>query len=95
MTEERPRERGIVAGSVPLPMCPMGETCKRMMETPSAGALMFIPGVVFIVVGVLIVIEPAILVWLVAAASVLAGMAMLGFAYILRTLGARLMRDHR
>ena len=78
-----------------MPMCPMGETCKSLIERPSSSFLMFIPGIVFIVVGVLIIIEPSILVWLIAAASILLGIAMLGGAYFMRSASARLMGAHR
>jgi hypothetical protein len=94
MMVEKPRESSLYTGSVPLPACPMGETCRRMMERPPSSVLMFVPGVVFIAVGVLIVVEPAILVSLIAASSILAGIAMVGCAYFMRAVGIRLMRTH-
>lgn len=77
-------------GSGPMPMCPMAETCKGMMEKPSSGLLLIIPGLLFIAVGVLIVFVPQALVWLMAAASILFGLALLMFANFMRIVGARL-----
>jgi len=95
MTDENLHERNPTKETVSLPMCPMGETCKRMMENPPSRFLMFVPGLVFIVVGILIVVEPRVLVWLIAAATILMGLAMLGCAYFMRSVGARLMRPPR
>ncbi len=76
----------------PLPTCPMAETCKGMMEKPISGLTMLIPGLAFIVLGVLIVIWPSILSWLVAIAFVLAGIAMLMMARFMGGVGDRLRR---
>lgn len=76
--------------SVPMPMCPMAETCKGMIEKPHSGLVMMIPGIVFIALGVLIVVWPSVLPWLVAAACILAGGAMLVMANFMRGVGARL-----
>jgi uncharacterized membrane protein HdeD (DUF308 family) len=73
----------------PMPMCPMAETCKGMMRKPFSGLFMIIPGIVFIAVGVLIVIEPRILAWLVAAVCVLMGVAMLMIAKFIRRVGTQ------
>ena len=73
----------------PMPMCPMAETCKGMMEKPSSGYMIIVPGIVLIVLGVLVVIEPRILVWLVAVALVLMGIAMLMLAGFIRNVGRR------
>ena len=76
----------------PMPMCPMAETCKGMIEKPLSSLVMIIPGVVFIALGVLIVVWPSVLPWLVAAACILAGGAMLLMANFMRGVGARLRR---
>jgi len=81
-----------MAHAAPMPMCPMAETCKGMMERPLSGLLMLVPGITFITLGVLIVVWPAILPWLVAAGCVLAGIAMLIMATCMRGIGARLRR---
>ena len=62
-----------MAQAAPMPMCPMAETCKGMIEKPLSGLVMVLPGIAFMAVGVLIVIWPSILPWLVAAACILAG----------------------
>ena len=74
----------------PMAMCPMAKICMGMMEKRPSGLLLLLPGVVLIVVGVVIVIEPKILVWLIAAASVLVGIMLLMMASFIRKIGARL-----
>lgn len=78
-----------MAESTPMPMCPMAEMCKGMMGRPFSGFFMIIPGIVFIVLGVLIIIEPKILAWLVAAVCVLIGIMMLVMASFIRRIGGR------
>jgi hypothetical protein len=75
-----------------MPMCPMAKTCKGMMEQPLFGLVMMIPGMLFLALGVLIVVWPGVLPWLVAAAFILAGGAMLVVANFMRGIGARLGR---
>ena len=79
-----------MAQATPMPMCPMAETCRGMMEKPHSGLMMMTPGITFIALGVLIVVWPSILPWLVAAAFILAGGAMLLMANFMRGVGARL-----
>ena len=81
-----------MAQTVPMPMCPMAKTCKGMMEKPLFGVLMLISGTAFIALGLLIVVRPSVLPWLVAAAFILAGGAMLLMANFMRGVGARLGR---
>jgi membrane protein YdbS with pleckstrin-like domain len=69
--------------TTPMPTCPMAATCKAMLEKPSSSLMLFIPGIIFIVLGVLIVIQPNILDWLVAALFVVMGVAMLGIARLI------------
>jgi fatty acid desaturase len=47
------------------------------MEKPLSSLVMVIPGIAFIALGVLIIIWPSVLPWLVAAACILAGGAIL------------------
>lgn len=72
-----------------MPMCPMAKMCKGMMEKPFSGLVMIIPGIVFIDLGVLIIIEPKILAWLVAAVCVLIGVIMLVMANFIRRISSR------
>jgi len=81
-----------MAQTVPMPMCPMAKTCKGMMEKPLFGVLMLISGTAFIALGLLIVVWPSVLPWLVSAAFILAGGAMLLMANFMRGVGARLGR---
>ena len=64
-----------MAEHIPMPMCPMAETCKGMMDKPMSGFMLIIPAVVFILLGVAVLIEPRILVWLMAAAFIVMGIA--------------------
>jgi hypothetical protein len=75
-----------------MPMCPMAETCRGMMEKPLSGLVIVIPGIAFVALGVLIIVWPPVLPWLVAAACILAGGAMLLMANFMRGVGARLRR---
>ncbi len=78
-----------MAEAGPMPMCPMAETCKGMMGKPISGLVLIIPGIAFMAVGVLILIWPAILVWLIAAASILTGIVMLMMVNFMRKVSAR------
>jgi len=84
-----------MAQAAPMPMCPMAETCKGMMEKRFSGALLIIPGIVFIALGALIIFEPRILAWIIAAVFVLLGIMMLMMASFVRKIGTRFqtMRD--
>lgn len=72
-----------------MPMCPMAETCKGMMEKPRSGFMLLVPGLVLIILGVAVIIEPQILVWLVAIALIFMGIAMLMIARFMRNIGKR------
>ncbi len=73
----------------PMALCPMAETCKGMVEKPLAVLLLIILGFALIVVGVLIVVDPKILVWLAAGASMLMGVVVLMLAGFVRKVGER------
>ena len=72
-----------------MPICPMAETCKGLMEKPLSGFVLIVPGLVLIALGVVVVVEPRILVWLVAVALVVMGIAMIVLAKLMRNVGAR------
>jgi hypothetical protein len=55
-------------------MCPMAKMCGRMMEKPRSGSFLMLPGALLIVLGVLIFVEPRIVVWLVASVAILMGL---------------------
>jgi uncharacterized membrane protein HdeD (DUF308 family) len=67
----------------------MAETCKGMMEKPSSGFMLIIPGIVLIILGVAVIIEPLILVWLVAIALIVMGIAVLMLTAFMRKIGKR------
>ena len=71
----------------PMSMCPMAATCKGMMDKPFSGVALIVPGIVLIALGVVVIIEPRILVWLVAAALIVMGVAMLMAAKFMRGIG--------
>lgn len=83
-----------MAQATPMPMCPMAETCKGMMEKPFSGVTLIIPGLVFIALGVLILFEPRILVWIIALAFVLLGIIMLIMASFIRKVGTKSQAMH-
>jgi uncharacterized membrane protein HdeD (DUF308 family) len=75
--------------SVPMPMCPMAATCKGMMEKPLAGFTLIIPGLFLVILGIAVLIEPRILLWLVAVALIVMGIAMLVLSRFMRKFGER------
>ncbi len=76
-------------GPTPMPMCPMAETCKGMMSKPFSGFALAVPGVIFILLGILIVFEPRIVAWVIAAAFVFMGVMMLMMRSFIRRTGHR------
>ena len=72
-----------------MEMCPMASMCKGMAKNPRFGFLLVIPGLLLVLLGVLAFIEPRVLVWLVASASILFGLVMLFFAMFIRNMSAR------
>jgi len=78
------------ASQGPMAMCPMAKMCAGMMGKRPSGFLLLLPGVLLIVVGALIVIEPKILIWLMATASVLLGVLLLVMAGFIRKIGNQL-----
>ena len=72
-----------------MPMCPMAATCKGMMGNRKSGFLMIVPGFLFIALGVAIIMYPQILVWFVAIALIVTGIAMLMMVKLMRRFGKR------
>jgi len=79
---------------VSMPMCPMANTCKGMMERPLSGFVLMVPGFVLIILGVAVLIEPRILAWLVAVALIVMGIAMLILAKFIRKVGKQFQSMH-
>ena len=68
---------GVTPRQHPMSMCPMAKMCERMMEKSHSGSLRMLPGALLIVLGVLIFLEPRIVVWLVGTVAVLMGIMFL------------------
>jgi len=74
----------------PMAMCPMAKMCEGMMKKSPSGLAAMVAGIMLIVVGALIFVEPRILVWLAAAALVLVGIMLLVMAKLIRRPGIQL-----
>lgn len=83
-----------MAETAPFSTCPMAETCRGMMEKPGSGAWMFVPGILFIVFGVTIILFPQILAWLIAIAFIVMGVGMLMMVNVMRGMGRRFHDTH-
>ena len=83
-----------MAESVPMPTCPMAETCKGMMAKPMSQFALVIPGAILIVLGVTVLVEPRILAWLVAIALIVMGIAMLALTKFVRRVGEQFQGKH-
>jgi hypothetical protein len=70
-------------------MCLMARMCKAMAERPGFAFLLLIPGLLLILGGALIFIEPRVLVRFMASASIFIGIMMLFFAIFIRKMSAR------
>ena len=75
--------------SLPSPACPMAETCKGIIEKPSSGFALIIPGIVFVTLGVLIIVEPLILTWVMAIAFIFLGVMLFLMSVFMRKMGKR------
>lgn len=73
----------------PTAMSSMPRMCMGMMGKRPSGLLLMLPGVLMIAAGAVIVIEPQILVWLLAAGSVILGIMLLLMAGLIRGMGAQ------
>lgn len=67
-----------------MDMCPMASMCKGMAQKPGSKFLLMMPGFLLVLLGVLIIFEPKILVWLIAGVSIMMGVMMIFFANIMR-----------
>lgn len=82
---------GTTPGPGPMAMCPMAKMCEGMVKRPPTGYFAMGAGILLIIVGALIFVEPRILVWLAGAALVFVGVMLLMMARFIRRLGARSM----
>jgi len=79
---------------ISMPTCPMAETCKGMMEKPGTSLWTIIPGLVFVVLGIAIIVYPQILAWLVSLALIVVGLSMLAMVSFMRRMGKRVQKSH-
>ncbi len=77
-----------------MAMCPMAASCRRMAEMPLPKFLLALPGLLFIAVGILIILVPALLVWFFALALIAMGIMMLIFASFMSRMGERAQHMH-
>jgi hypothetical protein len=76
----------MTAGENPMESCPMSAIFKRSSGKRGFGLLAIIPGLLLVLVGVAIMFEPQILVWLLAATSIVLGLLLLAAALFVRRL---------
>jgi hypothetical protein len=72
-----------------MPMCPMAETCGHMMTRRRMGFAPLFMGAIFILLGIVIIIEPRIIIWALAAMLIFMGIMMLVMAGFMRRMGER------
>jgi Flp pilus assembly protein TadB len=78
------------AGSEPEPMCPMASMCGGIFKRSPSRFLLMLPGVLLVLIGIAIVMQPQVLVWLAAAVAVLLGVGMLVMANLVHSFGKRI-----
>jgi len=71
----------------PMEMCPMASMCKGMAEKSHSRILMLLPGLLLILAGVIILIEPKVLVWFIAAVVIFLGLFLLMIANFIHRMG--------
>ena len=72
-----------------MEICPMSSMCKELMGKRHSRLVLLLPGLVFILLGVIILIEPRVLVWLIASVVILLGVLFLMMGYFIRRMGNR------
>jgi Flp pilus assembly protein TadB len=78
----------------PMAMCPMASMCRGLAEKPPSRLLLMIPGLALILVGLLILLEPKVLVWLMAAVAIMLGVLVLVIANFLHRISGRFQDAH-
>ncbi|MFI5013815.1 MAG: hypothetical protein ACHQAY_15860 [Hyphomicrobiales bacterium] len=78
--------------SRPIPNFPMSDTFRRAMGRRHFGMPLIFGGLLFIVLGIALVIEPRILLWVVALTFVGSGALMLTAAFFMRKLARRMRK---
>jgi hypothetical protein len=83
-------KRGETEEESPMESCPMSAMFKKTSGKRGLGLLAMIPGLLLVLGGVAIILEPQILVWLVAGTSILFGLLLVVAANFLRRITADL-----
>ncbi len=74
--------------------CPMASVMKDAGEKPTTGFLIMLPGLLFVALGVLILIQPKVLVWMMAGTSIIIGIVLIMLGNFVRSIGARMREIH-
>ena len=74
----------------PMAMCPMASMCKGMAAKPPSLSILMVPGLFFVVLGIVILLEPKVLVWLVAAVTIMLGVLLMVMATWIRRMAAQI-----
>jgi uncharacterized membrane protein len=70
-----------------MEMCPMASMCKGLREKRHSRLILLFPGIVLILLGIVILIEPRVLVWLIAAVVIVLGVLFLMMGNFIRRMG--------
>ncbi len=70
-------------------MCPMAKMCKGIARKPPSLAITMLPGMIVIVLGIVILLEPKILVWLVATVTILFGLILIVIPILIHRMAAQ------
>lgn len=54
-------------------MCPMASLCQGMIKKRHSRLILLLPGLLFILLGIVILIEPKVLVWMIATIVIVLG----------------------
>jgi len=74
--------------------CPMSAMCKGMAAKPGASMVAWLPGLVMIGLGVLVIFYPQVLAWIVAALMIMMGLGVIFMAGMMKKFGARMHGEH-
>jgi hypothetical protein len=80
----------VTEGGKPMESCPMSATFKKAFGKRGFGLLAMLPGLLLMLGGVAIILEPQILIWLMAAISIVACLMLLAAANFFRKVAADL-----
>jgi uncharacterized membrane protein HdeD (DUF308 family) len=78
----------------PMTMCPMASMCRGMSQKPPSMALTMTPGLVLILIGIVVLIEPKVLAWLVVLVTIIMGVFLLMVAAWIHRMTARFRDAH-